>query len=207
MPDAPRARALAIDALTQPVNVLVPVGVLAAAALVGALWLAPVAFGCWLVLAALTYFDEDKSQRLRSRPLSAAIASRVRAGEAARAAIRAAIAESRSPLEDVSAEVDTLVEAMHAQAGRAQRIHEFLAEESTASADPASLARLRARLDGLLAEIDAVVGALRTVQAEILAADGIEEHVLASQVIDLRTRVQTMSEGLEEAFADTRAQV
>jgi hypothetical protein len=205
MPDAPRARALAIDALTQPVNVLVPVGVLAAAALVGALWLAPVAFGCWLVLAALTYFDEDKSQRLRSRPLSAAIASRVRAGEAARAAIRAALAESRAPREGGSAGGGPL--AMHAQAGRAQRIHEFLAEESTASADPASLARLRARLDGLLAEIDAVVGALRTVQAEILAADGIEEHVLASQVIDLRTRVQTMSEGLEEAFADTRAQV
>jgi hypothetical protein len=131
----------------------------------------------------------------------------VKAAAAARAAIRAAIAESRSPLDDVTGEVDALVAAIEAHAVRAQRIHEFLADEGALAAQPDALARVRLRLDRLLDDMDQVVGALRTVQAEILASDGVEEGALASQVFDLRTRVQTTSEGLEEAFAETRAQV
>jgi hypothetical protein len=167
-----------------------------------------VALVCWLVLGAMTLFDEREAQPAADPPaLAPPIARRLDAAVAARAAIRAAIADSRSSLEDVTEEVDALVAAIEAHAVRAQRIHEFLADEGALAAHPDALARLRQRLDRLLAEMDQVVGALRTVQAEILASDGIEEAALASQVFELRTRVQTTSEGLEEAFAETRAQV
>jgi predicted nucleic acid-binding Zn-ribbon protein len=196
------------NALTKPVNVLVPAGVVVAAALVGAVWLVAVALVCWLALAAMTLFDEREEGGVGDAPaLAPPIAGRVKAAAAARDAIRAAVAESRSPLDDVTGEVDALVAAIEAHAVRAQRIHEFLADEGALAADPDALQRLRQRLERLLAEMDQVVGALRTVQAEILASDGIEEAALASQVFDLRTRVQTTSEGLEEAFAETRAQV
>jgi hypothetical protein len=196
-------------ALTKPVNVLVPTGVVVAAALAGAIWLLPVALACWLGLATMAFLDEREARASPGDPpaLAPAIAGRVKAAESARAAIRAAIAESRSPLDDVTGEVDALVAAIEAHAVRAQRIHGFLADEGAVAADPDSLARVRQRLDRLLAEMDQVVGALRTVQAEILASDGIEEAALASQVFELRTRVQTTSEGLEEAFAETRTQV
>jgi hypothetical protein len=77
-----------------------------------------------------------------------------------------------------------------------------------AGAMPAALARVAlSGFYGCWRDMDQIVSALRTVQAEILASDGIEEAALASQVLELRTRVQTTSEGLEEAFAETRAQV
>jgi predicted nucleic acid-binding Zn-ribbon protein len=198
------------NALTKPVNVLVPAGVVVAAALAGAVWLMVVAFVCWLALVTMTFRDEREARtppHTDRMALAPPIAKRVSAAVAARAAIRTAIAESRSPLDDVTGEVEALVAAIEAHAVRAQRIHEFLADEGALAADPDALQRLRQRLDRLLAEMDQVVGALRTVQAEILASDGIEEAALASQVFDLRTRVQTTSEGLEEAFAETRAQV
>jgi hypothetical protein len=196
------------DALTKPVNVLVPAGVVVAAALSGAAWLVGVALVCWLALAAMTLHDAPETPRLGDRPeLAPPIASRLDAAMDARAAIRSAVAESRSPLDDVTGEVDALALALQTHAVRAQRIYEFLADEGALAADSAALARVRQRLYGLLADMDQIVSALRTVQAEILASDGIEEAALASQVIELRTRVQTTSEGLEEAFAETRAQV
>ena len=150
------------------------------------------------------------------------IAARLRAATAARASIRAAIEGTDSPLEDVSAEVDALVRAMEADAVRAQRIHEFLAHESPAQierqmhegneavrnalgAKLAAVIRLQQRFDALLAELDHVVLTLQTVQAEILATDGLDDRLLAGQVSDLRENVQLMAAGLEEAFAETRA--
>ena len=46
---------------------------------------------------------------------------------------------------------------------------------------------------------------LQTVQAEILATDGLDDATLAGRVSDLRENVQVMAAGLEEAFAETRA--
>ena len=151
------------------------------------------------------------------------IAARMRAAITARASIRAAIDGTASPLEDVNAEVDALVGAMQADAVRAQRIHEFLARESPAAierrmADEPSDAvrtalgakldavnRLQQRLDRLLGELDHVVLTLQTVQAEILATDGLDDATLAGRVSELRENVQVMAAGLEEAFAETRA--
>jgi hypothetical protein len=196
------------NALTKPVNVLVPAGVVLAAALAGAAWLVAVALVCWLVLAALTLRDAPEAPRVADRPvLAPAIARRLDAAMDAREAIRAAVDESRSPLDDVTGEVDALAVALQTHAVRAQRIHEFLADDGALAADSAAVARLRQRLERLLADMDQIVGTLRTVQAEILASDGIEEAALASQVLELRTKVQTTSEGLEEAFAETRIRV
>jgi hypothetical protein len=237
-------RALVMNALVHPVNVLVPAGVLVAGAIFGAAWLALVALACWLVLAGVTFFDEREAQRVGERvrkarrggavridpaEFSIEIGARVKAANAAREAIHAAIAASPSPLAGVAGEVDALLAAMNADAARAQRIHGFLATESLAAlerrinreasgpvratleAKLAALQRLRKRLNELLSEMDNVVATLQTVQAEILAAEDLEHAArdgeLADQISDLRAKVEIMSAGLEESFAETRRRV
>jgi len=249
MPEAPVSRtelrrALVLNALVHPVNVLVPAAVLVAAAVFGAAWLALVAIACWVVLAGVTFFDEREAKRVGERvraarrgaaaridpaEFSIEIGARVKAANAARAAIHAAIGASRSPLAGLAGEVDALVAAMNADAARAQKIHGFLAAESLPALErrvaqepraPVRAAleakldaftRLRKRLDDLLAEMDHVVATLQTVHAEMLAADDLEQAdeqgALAGQVSDLRAKVQIMSAGLEETFAETRRRV
>jgi hypothetical protein len=249
MPDAPVSRsdlrrALVLNALIAPVNVLVPAAVLVAGAIFGATWLALVAVACWLVLAGVTFFDEREARRVGERvrkarrdaparadpaAVSLEIGARVKAANAARSAIHAAIDASRSPLAGVAGEVDALLAAMGDDAARAQRIHGFLAGESLPAlgrrieqearphvraaleAKREALTRLRGRLDDLLAEMDHVVATLQTVQAEILAADDLghpaRDGALAGQISDLRAKVEIMSAGLEESFAETRRRV
>ena len=142
-------RALVVNALASPVNVLVPTGVLIAGVLIGATWLAIVAVVAWLALAAHTFFDERVAKRVGARvhagvraPKPAAdpgqftplIAGRVKAAAGARAAIHAAIEDAPFSLHDVAHEVDALVAAMEEDAVRAQRIHAFLAGQESAAA-------------------------------------------------------------------------
>jgi hypothetical protein len=234
-------RALVLNAVSHPVNVLVPAAVLVAGAIFGAAWLALVALVCWLVLAGVTFFDEREAEQVGERArkarrgaaaradpadFSVEIGARVKAANAARAAIHAAIDSSRSPLAGVAVEVDALLAAMNADAARAQRIHGFLAGESLQAlrrrieqedrphvrsaleGKLTALTRLRGRLDDLLAEMDHVVATLQTVQAEILAADDLEQaahdELLAGRVSELRAQVEIVSAGLEESFAETR---
>jgi hypothetical protein len=230
-------RALALNALAKPVNVLVPAAVLIASALVGAWWLAIVAVACWLALATHTFFDEREAQRVGERRRSRVrvdageftplIAGRVKAADRARTSIHDAIAGSALPLDDVAREVDDLVEAITVNAARAQRIHRFLTGEEPAAAlehriaqerqEPVraaleaksrAITRLRQRLDALMSELDRAVLALQTMQAQILAADdrALEERRLVGQVSELRVQVQLVSEGLEEAFAESRSE-
>src|SRR4051794_40561445 len=141
------SRALAVNAMTKPVNVVIPASVLTAGLLLAVPWLVPVALVCWLALVAMTFFDEREAQagggRARAtirpeprppRPQTHAfppeIAARVCAARAARASIRLAAGESSSPLEDVTEEVEALVRALDGHAARAQRMRAFLAEES-----------------------------------------------------------------------------
>jgi fatty acid desaturase len=60
-------RALALNALIHPVPGLVAAGVLVAAVLLGAAWLALVAVACWLVLATMTFFDEREAEKVGER--------------------------------------------------------------------------------------------------------------------------------------------
>jgi hypothetical protein len=52
-------RALMVNALSKPLNVAVPAGVLVAGLLLGTGWLVPVAVAVYVVLALLTFFDEQ----------------------------------------------------------------------------------------------------------------------------------------------------
>ena len=202
---------LAVNAVTKPVNVVAPAVVLVAALLLGVLWLAPVAVVCWLALVTVTFFDEREARaageraRAAARPESPAIARTTRFAPEIGARVRAASA-ARSALsvvadDDVNNEVEALVLALQGHAERAQRIHSFLAEKP--AADPVALDRVSRRLAHMLAEMDQVVTTLQTVRAEILATDGLGQSELAGQVSELRTRVQVVSVGLEEAFAET----
>jgi hypothetical protein len=188
-------RALVLNALVHPVNVLVPAGVLVAAALFGAVWLAVVAVVCWLVLAGMTFFDEREAARVGNRlrearrdaapaaapaapgALAPAIRTRVRAAVVACAAIRDAIAASPAALDDVGEELDALLAAIHADAERAQRIHAFLAEdpprelEDRIAREPHSA--VREALQGKLA-------ALRRVQERLDGLLAEMDHVVAT---------------------------
>jgi hypothetical protein len=143
-------RALVVNALASPVNVLVPTGVLIAGVLIGAWWLVFVALVTWVALAVHTFFDERTAKRVGARVHAGArvatrqpaspgeftpvIGGRLKAAAAARAAIHAAIADAPYAFSDVAHEVDALVAAVEHDARRAQRIHEFLAgQESAAS--------------------------------------------------------------------------
>ena len=152
---------------------------------------------------------------MRTTRFAPEIAARVRAASAARASIRLAAAD------DVTREVDALVLALQGHAERAQRIRDFLREESPAQvaeriavepsqtvraaleAKHSALERLQRRLTRLLEEMDNVVTTLQTVQAELLVADGLGQAELAGQVSALRENVQAISAGLEDAFALT----
>jgi len=127
------------------------------------------------------------------------------------------------PLDDVVSEVDALVLALEAHAARAQRIRDFLHDESPddlrarIAAEPSdavkvaleaklsALERLQRRLTRLFEEMDHVVATLQTVHAEILVTDGLGQTELAGQVSVLRENVQAVSAGLEDAFAQTRS--
>ncbi|HET6547071.1 MAG TPA: hypothetical protein VFG79_01355 [Solirubrobacter sp.] len=218
-----RSSELAVDALTKPFNVVVPAAVAVAGVLTGAVWLVLVALVGWIGLAAAAFLEARRVPPPVPATYAPPIARRVRAAVAAQVSIRAAIAGSTSPLVDVAAEVDALVAAMQADAGRAQRIHEFLVAEppdalerriarepdgavrAALEAKVDAVARLRARLDRLLAELDHVVVTLQTVQAEILATDGLDDRALAGQVSEVRVNAQLIAAGLEEAFAETRS--
>ena len=235
-------RALVVNALASPVNVLVPTGVLIAGVLLGAWWLAVVALVTWVALAAHTFFDERTAERVGARvhagarvALEAArrtralftplIAGRVKAAAGARAAIHAAIDGRAVRVQRRRATRSTRWSRRWrrtrcARSGstsssparsRPASLERRIAAETNAPVRAAleskqrAFARLRERLSGLMAEMDQVVATLQTVQAEIFAADELEEQAIAGQVSELRERVQLVAAGLEEAFAETRA--
>jgi hypothetical protein len=192
------------DAVAQPLNVLVPVALVVAAVLTGAAWLLLVAAVAWTALVALSYREAPVAGP-PAPDLAPAIAARVRAAEAARDGIGAAVAASSAPLDGVTAEVDELLRAIRANAERAQRIHAFLAERP--AAQPDVLDRVRERLDELLAEVDHAVGTLQTVRGEILTAEDDDPAglapSLAAQVSELRVRAGILSRGLDASLAQT----
>jgi hypothetical protein len=221
MPTPPVTRrelrcALVVNAATKPANVLVPVVVAMAGLLLAVVWLIPVALVCWLAMSVQTFLDEGEAERVgerlrairrppvppqpRAETFAPDIADRVRAAQAARVSIRRAVAGSPLRLDDVTQEVDALVLAVGGHAARAQRIREFLAEQAPNEVRE----RVERRLARLLEEMDHVIATLRTVHAEILVADGIDDGTLAGQISALNGKVQAASAGLEAAFADSR---
>src|SRR2546421_12664851 len=60
-------RSLVVNALTKPINVVVPAAVAVAALLIGAAWLIVVAVAVYAVLAVLTFFDEGEAEKVGKR--------------------------------------------------------------------------------------------------------------------------------------------
>jgi chromosome segregation ATPase len=139
-------RALILNALTQPFNVLLLAAVLIAGLVLDAfLPLLAVGLVVYGIAAARTYFDEDEANkvlerekaerrktleagRLDTRSLSEPIAHLLTAARQREARIRDAIDRAELPYEEVSSEVDRFVRAMEDGARRAQLLYEALSE-------------------------------------------------------------------------------
>jgi hypothetical protein len=143
-------RALVVNAVTKPLNVAVPAGVLIAGLLLGTGWLIPVAVAVYVVLVALTFFDEKEAERVGERAYRAGqgeasridvrdmappIAGQVRAARACAQRIDETITRSDVPFSEVDGEVQGLVSAIEAIAQRADRIYQYLATQDVPALD------------------------------------------------------------------------
>ena len=139
-------RALILNALTQPFNVVLLAAIAIAGLLLNAL-LPVLAVGLVVygIACARTYFDEDEAGkvlereragrrekleagRLDTRTLAEPIAGLVSEGRRREGRIRDAIERAELPYEEVSHEVDGFIRAMDDGARRAQLLYEALAE-------------------------------------------------------------------------------
>ncbi|MFL5874672.1 MAG: hypothetical protein ACJ76T_02095 [Solirubrobacteraceae bacterium] len=160
-------RSLVANALTKPLNVLVPAALVVAGIVLGALWLVGVAVVVYAVLGALTFFDEGEAERVGTRiygtaakgvappkqadlsKLAPPIAQQLGAARAEEARIHTAVTDADLPFEEVTSETDALVRAMESIAIRAQRVYDYLAAH-----DPRPVqARLR-QIEGAGAETE-----------------------------------------------------
>jgi uncharacterized coiled-coil protein SlyX len=160
-------RSLVANALTKPLNVLVPAALVVAGIVLGALWLVGVAVVVYAVLGALTFFDESEAGRVGTRiygtaakgvappkqadlsKLAPPIAQQLGAARAEEARIHTAVTDADLPFEEVTSETDALVRAMESIAIRAQRVYDYLAAH-----DPRPVqARLR-QIEGAGAETE-----------------------------------------------------
>jgi len=145
-------RGLVVNALTKPINVVVPAAVAVAALLIGVTWLIAVAAVVYAVLAMLTFFDEgeaekvgkrvygdrgggSKEKRLDMRTLAPPIARQVQSARDSEKNIQETIQRSDVSFAEVDSEVDSLVRAVELIAQRAQRIYDYLATQDLNAID------------------------------------------------------------------------
>jgi len=150
-------RALVLNALSQPFNVLLLAGVLIAGLLLE-LFLPVLAVGLVVygIAAARTYFDEDEANKVLERErvgrrkalakpsldpslLAPEIGALVGAAHERRARIAQAIQRAELPYHEVASEVDRFVAAIEQTAARAELLYEALANTPPATVQ----ARLR----------------------------------------------------------------
>jgi chromosome segregation ATPase len=143
-------RALVLNALTQPFNVVLLASV-AIAGLLLELFLPVLAVGLVIygIAAARTYFDEEEAQEVLTRErakrrgaleagrldpgqLAPPIADLLSAGHQREERIRDAVDRAQLPYDEVSREVDRFIRAMEDGARRAQLLYEALAETQPA---------------------------------------------------------------------------
>ena len=166
-------RSLVTNALTKPLNVLVPAALVVAGIVLGALWLVAIAVVVYAVLGALTFFDEGEAERVGTRvygesakavkpakqaelsKLAPPIAQQLGAARAEEARIHTAVTDADLPFEEVTSETDALVRAMESIAIRAQRVYDYLS-----SHDPRPVEARLAQIEGAEAET-ALAKALR----------------------------------------------
>jgi chromosome segregation ATPase len=160
-------RSLVTNALTKPLNVLVPAALVVAGIVLGALWLVAIAVVVYAVLGALTFFDEGEAERVGTRvygesakavkpakqaelsKLAPPIAQQLGAARAEEARIHTAVTDADLPFEEVTSETDALVRAMESIAIRAQRVYDYLAAH-----DPRPVRARLAQIEGAGAETE-----------------------------------------------------
>ena len=166
----------------------------------------------------------SQQPRLETRRLSPEIRAEVEAARAEQARIAETIANAELPFDEVGGEVERLVVAMEATARRAQLVRDYLDTQdiagiedrlARASGDTAvalrdqlevltSLGEQLRRFHGEMEQVNAALGAMhaRLVGAAV-ASQGSADAELAGDVRDLRERVDTLTEGIAEAYAAT----
>ncbi|HEX6713920.1 MAG TPA: hypothetical protein VF066_11055, partial [Thermoleophilaceae bacterium] len=132
-------RAIATNAATKPVNVLVPASIAIVAALLGIGWLWPIAVLVYVALVLATFFDADEAEAVGKRrrgdgarpqqqrkldpaQLAPPIAERLEQALAEERQIRQTIESSDIQMQEVSAEVDGLVANLEKSAQRAELV-------------------------------------------------------------------------------------
>ncbi|MDQ3870117.1 MAG: hypothetical protein M3301_00690 [Chloroflexota bacterium] len=242
-------RALVVNAATKPVNVLVPAAVAVVALLVDLWWLIPlVAVPAFIALVVVTYLDGDEAEKVGDRlrvgrggdpattgppridpeTLAPPIAAQLHAALAEEARIRKAIARSELPLTEVGREVEGLVRAMEATAGRAQTLWEYLGTQDTErirrrmeelrarggeqgrpivmalGEQLEALETLTAQLERFYAQMEHIVASLSTMHAQLLrmsvASEIEDERALAGQARELREEVNLLAQGMSEVY-------
>jgi hypothetical protein len=186
-------RALVLNALLRPFNVLLLAAMLAAGVILQVfLPLLPVALVVYGIAAARTYFDEEQADRVLERErgerrkelkrpaldresLPEPIGKLLDLAHHSEARIRDAIERADLPYGEVSAEVDRFVRDMDVAAARAQLLHEALSESPPAwveqrlgqvRGDPEK-AELVAALENQLAVLHRMEGQLRRFYTEM----------------------------------------
>jgi hypothetical protein len=194
-------RALAVNALTKPVNVLVPAAVAVAAVIIDAWWLWVVAVVVFAVLCAQTFFDEDEAERVGertyagdlpagrpvdSRKLAPPIRAQLDAALSEQKRIRDAIDAAALPFADLGVEVTALVREMERTAARAQLVYEYLA-----GLHPD-------RIEARMRELRAAQGSGPDDPART-TADALEEQLAAYR--DMRRQVERYFAEMEQTVA------
>ncbi|HEX2415204.1 MAG TPA: hypothetical protein VHJ37_08315 [Thermoleophilaceae bacterium] len=180
-------RALVVNALAHPFNVVLLAAIVIAGLLLNALLpLLVVGVVVYGIAVARTYFDEDEANKVLERerekrrealeegrldpgPLAEPIARLLAEGRRREGRIRDAIERAELPYEEVSAEVDRFIRAMEDGARRAQLLYEALAESPPGLVeqrlaqvrDDPSKAELNAALENQLAVLRRMEGQLQ----------------------------------------------
>jgi hypothetical protein len=192
-------RSLVANALTKPLNVLVPAALVVAGIVLGALWLVGIAVVVYAVLGALTFFDEGEAERVGARvygtaakgvappkqadlsKLAPPIAQQLGAARAEEARIHTAVTDADLPFEEVTSETDALVRAMESIAIRAQRVYDYLSAH-----DPRPVQARLTQIEGAGAETELAkalreqLAAYEKLSAQLQRFYDEMEHITAS---------------------------
>jgi hypothetical protein len=141
-------RAIAVNAATKPINIVVPAAVAIVGALLGISWLWAVAVLVYVALVVATFFDADEAEAVGKRSrgiedgkpahrqldpaqLAPPIAERLQQALAEEQQIRQTIETADVDLAEVSGEVDGLVTNLEKSAQRAQLVYSYLSEQDS----------------------------------------------------------------------------
>lgn len=252
-PDRPPSREqlavdLALNAATKPFNLVVLVAVIAGGLVVGTPFVVALLVGMVIYTAAVgvTLMNADEAERVgaagrerrRAATASAAAAQRLdpatlapgiaaplTEARATAERIRDAIRRAELPYAEVGDEVDALLGALEASAGRAQLLYEVLREtppdgierriaglEGSGKAELIAALRdqlavqrkVEAQLERFLDEIDRLNVELDTIRATLVSVsastDASNQQRIAAEVRALRDEVGAVASGLSEAY-------